>query len=98
MNSNYTQEEERSWYSTVDGSAIDIGLYQDNLSPTAPVEWEPEQQEFDKELFIEAVRAHACIWDVNSSSYKDSSAQAIIKTTLFYSQAGKWVWFHHVAL
>ena len=48
MNSNYTQEEVRSWYSNVDGSAIDIGLYQDNLSPTAPVEWEPEQQEFDK--------------------------------------------------
>ena len=52
-------------------SAIDIGLYQDDLSPTAPVEWEPEQQEFDKELFIEAVRAHVCIWDVNASSYKD---------------------------
>ena len=75
MNSNYTQEEERSWYSTVDGSAIDIGLYQDNLSPTAPVEWEPEQQEFDKELFIEAVRAHACIWDVNASSYKDRGTE-----------------------
>ena len=64
MNSNYTQEEERSWYSTVDGSAIDIGLYQVNLSPTASVEWEPEQHEFDEGLFIEAVRA-------NASSYKD---------------------------
>ena len=82
MNSNYTQEEERSWYSTVDRSAINIGLYQDNLSPTAPVEWEPEQQEFDKELFIEAVRAHACIWDVNASSYKDRGTKQNVCYTL----------------
>ena len=30
-----------------------------------------KKKEFNKELFIEAVRAHACIWDVNASSYKD---------------------------
>ena len=72
MNSNFNTQE--TWYSTVDGSAI--GLYQDQPSPTASVECEPEhEQEFDRELFIEAVRAHACIWDVNSSTYKDKGTK-----------------------
>ena len=58
----------------MDGSAI--GLYQYKPSPTASVECEPEhEQEFDRELFIEAVRAHACIWDVNSSTYKDKGTK-----------------------
>ena len=72
MNSNFNTQE--TWYSTVDGSAI--GLYQDKPSLTASVECEPEhEQEFDRELVIEAVHVHACIWDVNSSTYKDKGTK-----------------------
>ena len=77
----------------MDGSAI--GLYQDKPSPTASVECEPEiEQEFDRELFIEAVRVHACI---GMSTQVHTRIEALNKM-LFYSQAGKWVWLHHVAL
>ena len=67
MNFN-TQNTCEDTYSTVDGSVI--GIYNDMPSPAASVEYEPEQ-EFDKEIFIEAIRAHPCIWDVNSTTYKD---------------------------